>query len=603
MFLEKTIKIIVIWTIGLAGKLALLVLMSKFPFKKRVEVYGFQKEKLDYSGRGQLIICNHPSLWEPVLLIFLFTPFKALFSLRHVPYIVVDRGNFYDKWWFFLFRPFVIAVERGEIREESKAPEKIRSLLEKGNIIILLPEGGRTENWDQVRGFRSSSGKRIARFPLGLRKLLVGMNCLVLPIWSEGGDRVILNIILPTKVVISGRAIPKSKKIAVFLAIFPRVWRKTKIVVGDPFEASVLPEQETVEYLERSLLDTAKAIINTIGIVGMGFYVPQRIKTNEEVLSDIRQALASSENASLKAAWLGRDSDYIVKTTGIKERRIAAPEEASSDLALRAAEKALVDAEISPKDLDCIIVATTTPDHFTPSTACFVQANLRATNLKMAPLDINGACAGSVIALRLAEGLVAGGLRHVLVIGSEVISRFIHPQNPSSYVLFGDGAAAAVVGKSEEMKLLKFLGGGDGSQTSNIIVPDGGSRRPSPQDTFRELQNYLQMKGSFVYRFAVRKFPEIALEIQECFLDDDQKIGLIIPHQANLKIIESARERLGYSPEQVFVNIDKYGNTSAPSVLIGLCEAREQNRLKKGDLIALISFGAGMVWESSLIEF
>lgn len=339
-----------------------------------------------------------------------------------------------------------------------------------------------------------------------------------------------------------------------------------------------------------------------VGIIGMGFYVPEHIRTNKEALSDIKSSLMFSEDAALRKIWLEKNVDDIVRTTGIKERRIASVDQASSDLALRASERALEDAKISAKELDCIVVATMTPDHFTPSTACFVQDKIGATNLKMAPVDINGACAGSVIALRLAEGLILTGLRNVLVVASEVISRFIHPKDPSVYVLFGDGAAAAVVSKGEEMQLLKFLGGGDGSQSANIIVPVGGSRKPSSPEVFKERQNYLQMKGAFVYRFAIRKFPEIALELQRRFLNEGQEIALIIPHQANLRIIEAARERLDYSPEQIFINIDKYGNTSAPSVLICLCEAKEQKRFKKGDLIALIGFGAGMIWEACLIE-
>ena len=340
-----------------------------------------------------------------------------------------------------------------------------------------------------------------------------------------------------------------------------------------------------------------------IGISGMGFYVPARIKNNEEVLFEIRQAIEESEDMALKRAWFEKTPEGVVKTTGVRERRIAAPEEASSDLALKAAKNALEDAELLPTELDGIIVATITPDYSTPATACLIQDRLGATNMKMAPLDINGACAGLVAGLRVATGqLSLGDMHNILVIGSDVISRFISPQEPSNYVLFGDGAAAAVVGKSKQMEMLKFLGGGDGSQSSNIMVPAGGSRLPHSEETLRNLQNYLQMKGIAVYRFAIKKFPEIASELQSYFLDKGQEIDLIIPHQASLPIIETARERLGYSPAKVFVNIEKYGNTSAPSVLIGLCEAREQQRFKQGDLIALISFGSGMVWESCLIE-
>ena len=339
-----------------------------------------------------------------------------------------------------------------------------------------------------------------------------------------------------------------------------------------------------------------------IGISGMGFYVPARIKTNEEVLFEIRQAITESEDVMLKRAWLEKTPEGVVKTTGVRERRIAAPEEATSDLAIKAAIRALEDSELLPTELDGIIVATTTPDYSTPATACLVQDKLGATNMKMAPIDINGACSGSVVALRMARGLALEGLHNILVIGSDVISRFITPKEPSSYILFGDGAAAVVVGKSKQLEMLKFLGGGDGSRARNIMMPAGGSRLPNSPETFIKRQNHLYMNGGAVYRFAIKKFPEIALKLQNYFLEEEQDIGLIIPHQANLKIIEVSRERLGYSPAKVFVNIDRYGNTSSPSVLIGLCEACEQQRVKQGDLIALISFGAGMVWESCLIE-
>ena len=257
MYLEKLRKIVVIWTIGLLFKLSLLFLMRIKLVK--VTVHGYQKEKLDHQGRGQAIVYNHPSLWEPFVLVLLFTPFKCLFSLRHVPYIFVDKIHFFNKWWFWFFRPFFVALAGDDHREGLKAWARARDLLEKGSTLILPPEGGRTENWGKVRGFKySPSGKRIARFPLALGKLFQDLDCFILPVWSEGGERVIPNTALPTRVVIAGRTVSESKKAVIFFSRFPRFWRETKVFVGDSLELRHAPKEEIVEWLENVLLDTAE---------------------------------------------------------------------------------------------------------------------------------------------------------------------------------------------------------------------------------------------------------------------------------------------------------------------------------------------------------
>lgn len=254
MHLEKTKKIVVIWTIGLAGKfvLALLILF------KRLTLYGYRREKLSCRDRGLLVLCNHPSLWEPFLLIFLFTSFKCLFSLRDVPYVLVDKENFYDKRWFWLFRPFVIEVDRKKLRRMSRTSEKLRSVIKEGGTVILFPEGGRTDNWVRRRGIRYSfSGKYIARFPLGLRKLFSDMDFCILPNWSEGGERVILNEALPSKELVSGEANSFRKKIRRVAAWIPRIWRKTTITMGEPLSPRDIPEDKMVGWLEDALLSAA----------------------------------------------------------------------------------------------------------------------------------------------------------------------------------------------------------------------------------------------------------------------------------------------------------------------------------------------------------
>ena len=279
MFFEKVRKIAVVWTIGLLGKLALFILKRdwKLPklvlkrrikdckllikkYEKRIEVCGYREEKLDHKGRGLIIICNHISLWEPFVLIFLVTSLKRLFSLRHIPRIVADKKNFQDKWYFLFFRPFIIAVDREDMSGGEEAAKKIRSVVNNGGIVILFPEAGRTENWIKVRGVKySSSGKyRIARFPLGIRKIFLGLSCFVLPTWSEGGDRIIPNEVLPTRVRVAGRTVSKNKKLVMLMAIFPRFWRKSKVVLGDPLEVSSIPVDEIIERLQNALLDTAE---------------------------------------------------------------------------------------------------------------------------------------------------------------------------------------------------------------------------------------------------------------------------------------------------------------------------------------------------------
>jgi len=323
----------------------------------------------------------------------------------------------------------------------------------------------------------------------------------------------------------------------------------------------------------------------SVGIAGMGFYVPEQRRTNQMVVSDIREALKGTDSD-----WLNKTAEDIVRVSGIKERRIAAKNEPLSDMAAEAARRAIRDAGMHPEDIDAMLLATLTGDCVTPAAACYVQEKVGLRNLKILPGDFNGACAGMVGAMRMAKAIIKDEddpCENALVIGAERISSLIDPHRPESYILFGDGAAAVILKEHPRMKLLKFIGGGDGSKTEVIKKTQNGS---------------LGFLGGGIFKFAVQKLPEVTHQLLESIGKNLDDLALLIPHQANLRIIESARIRLGLPKEKVFVNLDKYGNTSAPSGFIALCEAREQKRFKEGDLVAIIKFGAGLVWEGCLIE-
>jgi 1-acyl-sn-glycerol-3-phosphate acyltransferase len=240
MYLEKIIKIVLIWTMGLLGKALFLFLI----LTKRARVTGYRDEKLNHQGRGLIIICNHPSLYEPFLLPFLFASPRCLFSLKAVPYSLVDKKNYYDKWWFRLFRFFSVPIERENPRKEAETIEKtLRPMLEEGKILILFPEATRTFRGINYRGGKySRSGQALARFPQGLSKLFYDMDCLVLLVWTRGGDRII-----PNEVDFS-RTISR----------IPRIWRQIKIKVGDLLEIRNIPEKEIIDWLEDTLLSLAE---------------------------------------------------------------------------------------------------------------------------------------------------------------------------------------------------------------------------------------------------------------------------------------------------------------------------------------------------------
>jgi len=322
-----------------------------------------------------------------------------------------------------------------------------------------------------------------------------------------------------------------------------------------------------------------------VGIIGVGKYLPSKVLTN----ADLEKMVETSD-------------EWITTRTGIKERRIVAPDEATSDLAVNAARQALDQAQIKPEDLDLIIIATITPDVQFPATACFVQAKLGARNAIC--FDISAACAGFIYALAVAEKFISGGAcRNALVVGAEVLSRITDWKDRSTCVLFGDGAGAAVLGEVQSGGILSSYMGCEGQYTGLLYMPAGGSRIPSSQQTLDERQNYIKMAGNEVFKIAVMSMVEAAQTALKQAGLKCADINWIIPHQANLRIIDAVSKRLGFVNAQVYLNIDKYGNMSSASTATAMVEAAQEGKIKKGDIVVLVAFGAGLVRGSAIIQW
>jgi len=294
--------------------------------------------------------------------------------------------------------------------------------------------------------------------------------------------------------------------------------------------------------------------------------------------------------------------EWITTRTGIKERRIAEPGETASYLAQKAAQDALKAAGLKAKDLDLIIVATITPDTQFPSTACYLQNSLKA--FKASCFDISAACAGFVYGLAAGWQFIKGGLyNNVLVVGSEVLSTITDWKDRSTCVLFGDGAGAAVLTRSSTPGILSAYLGADGSQADILILPGGGSKHPASAETIKQRLHYMKMKGNELFRIAVRVMVQAA---EKAIADAQLKtsdIKLLIPHQANIRIINAVGKRLGLASEEVYLNISRYGNMSSASSAVALCEAWEEGRFQKGDVVVLDAFGGGLVWGSCAIRW
>lgn len=322
------------------------------------------------------------------------------------------------------------------------------------------------------------------------------------------------------------------------------------------------------------------------GILGTGFYVPEKIMTN----ADLEKIVETSD-------------EWIVERTGIKERRIAEDNQPMSDLALRAAKDALADAGVAAEDLDLIIVATLTSDRIIPSTACMIQNLLGAKHA--AAFDLSAACSGFAYAASVAAQFIeTGAYKKALVIGAETLSKYINWEDRNTCVLFGDGAGAAVLGQVEEgYGILSFDLGSDGSGGDAIQIPSSGSLMPVSKESIDQKLNLIHMNGRDVFKFAVKAMGKTVKNSLAKIDMQQEKIDWLVPHQANIRIIESAAKRLSMPMDKVIVNIHKYGNMSAACIPIALAEAAAAKRFKKGDIIALSGFGAGLTWASCIIRW
>ena len=305
------------------------------------------------------------------------------------------------------------------------------------------------------------------------------------------------------------------------------------------------------------------------------------------------------------ALTIDTSDEWIVSRSGIRERHIAAPGEMTSDMAVHAARLALADAKLQPADIDLLVIATITPDMPMPATACSVQHKL-GLSTSTACFDLNAACSGFIYALDTACAMVGSGrYRHALVIGVEKLSSIVDWTDRTTCVLFGDGAGAAVIGASARpaVGLIGAKLGSYGNCVDLLCIPAGGSNTPASTASLASRDHFLKMKGKEVFKYAVRGMEEAARDILEQHGIAANQINLVIPHQANLRIIESIAQYLELPMERFFVNLDRYGNTSAASIPIALDEARRAGRINPGDLTLLVAFGAGLTYGSALIRW
>ncbi len=324
-------------------------------------------------------------------------------------------------------------------------------------------------------------------------------------------------------------------------------------------------------------------MILPVAIIGLGSYLPSRVVTND----DLSKVLDTSD-------------EWIRTRTGIRQRHIAADEEATSDLATAAGKAALADAGLGVEDVRAIIVATTTPDHQIPGTAPIVAANL---GTQVAAFDVNAACSGFIYALRVGGAMASSGDGPVLVIGAETLSRITDPDERATRVLFGDGAGAVVLAHDPEARLGPFDLGADGSDPSMLWAAGGGSRRPISADVVDDGSHYLTMRGGDVYRNAVKRMAEASLGVVEQAELAIEDIDLFVGHQANIRILDAVAERVGIADHQVHVTVDQHGNTSAASVPLALQDARAAGRLEPGATVLLAAFGAGLTWGACLLTW
>ncbi|PIQ87291.1 MAG: 3-oxoacyl-ACP synthase [Candidatus Omnitrophica bacterium CG11_big_fil_rev_8_21_14_0_20_45_26] len=324
---------------------------------------------------------------------------------------------------------------------------------------------------------------------------------------------------------------------------------------------------------------------SSVRILGLGAFVPEKVLTN----FDLEKMVDTSD-------------EWIRTRTGIQERHIAEPGTAASDLGAKAALEALAQANLKATQIDLIIVATATPDMTFPSTGCVIQQKIGAV---CPAFDLSAACSGFVYGLSVAEAYIRSGLhKHILVIGTEITSSFIDWKDRATCVLFGDGAGAAVLGVSDKgPELLGSYLGSDGEQADILKVPAGGSALPLTSENIKEGLQYLKMSGGDVFKIAVRTMDEAIQKICQCAQITPAQIDCLIPHQANLRILQAVADRVKLPIEKVFINVERYGNMSAASTVVALYEAAKFGKLKNGQHVVLVAFGGGLTWGANIIRW
>ena len=321
------------------------------------------------------------------------------------------------------------------------------------------------------------------------------------------------------------------------------------------------------------------------GIIGLGKYLPEKILTNK----DLEKMVDTTD-------------EWIVSRSGIKERRIARTDEATSDMATEAARRALKDAKLTPQDIDLIIVATITPDMFFPATACLVQEKIGARTVPA--FDISVACSGFIYGIAIANQFIKTGTsKYALVIAAEKLSAITDWSDRSTCVLFGDGAGAAVLGPVDKGGILSVHLGADGRKGELIKLPAGGSRIPATKKSIDDRLHFIKMNGSELFKHAVKIMADAAFEATKPLNLKADDISLVIPHQANVRILNAAAKRMGLSQDKIYLNLERYGNMSAASSAVALVEAVEEGRIKKGDRVLLDAFGGGLTWGAIVIEW
>ena len=329
----------------------------------------------------------------------------------------------------------------------------------------------------------------------------------------------------------------------------------------------------------------ARTQLRIIGITGLGMYVPAKTLTN----ADLEKMVDTTD-------------DWIRSRTGIRERRIAEPGTTTSDLATKAGAEALKQAKLDPKDVELLIVATTTPDMLFPSTSCLVQQRLGTT--KAVCFDLSAACSGSVFAMITAQQyLQTGRYQNALVIGAEVLSSFIDWTDRSTCILFGDGAGACVMAPVNSGGILATDMGSDGSAAELLYMPGGGSKFPPSHNSVDQRLHFLRMNGGEIFKLAVRRMADSAKRVIKDANINPEHVECFIPHQANTRIIEAVAKWADLPIEKVFMNLQRYGNTSAASNLIALYEAVKEGKIKRGDHAVMVAFGAGLTWGSLLLQW